>query len=118
MAIWPTALPQYVNQSGYTENRAKAKLETEMDTGPVVMRNLFNAVPTTFNIVMTMSTAQVATLEDFYGATTYNGTAQFTWIHPRTGVDPTTMRFIGNPPKISYKSYDYYNVSFSVEITA
>ena len=122
MSVWPTTLPQYVNQSGYSETRAKAKLETEMDTGPVVMRNLFNAVPTTFNIVMTMTNAQVSDLEIFYGSTTYNGTAIFTWEHPRKTTEAVpvaaNMRFIGNPPKIAYKAFDAFNVSFSVEITA
>ena len=120
MSAWPATLPQYVNQSGYSETRAKAKLETEMDSGPVVMRNLFNAVPTVFNIVMTMTNDQVSDLETFYGLTTYNGTATFTWEHPRKTTEAVpvaaTMRFKGNPPKYSYKSYDYFNVSFSVEI--
>jgi hypothetical protein len=112
---WPTSLPQYVDIAGYTEKRGSAKLETQMDSGPEQMRNLFTAVPVYFTINLTLTSAQVTVLDTFYYTTTKNGTLEFDWLHPRTYAS-ATMRFFGEPPSIGYKAYDAFTASFSVEI--
>ncbi len=116
MALWDVSLPQYVNDKGYTESRANGKLETSMDSGPKQMRNLFTDTPTDFAITMSMTSAQVTTLDTFYYTTCKNGTLEFTWIHPRTYATPVTMRFTGNPPSIVSKAYNTFTVTFTVEI--
>jgi len=112
---WPATLPQYVDASGYSEKRGNAKLQTQMDSGPEQMRNLYTAVPVYFSVTTTLTSAQVSTLDEFYYITTKNGTLEFDWIHPRT-YSEATMRFFGEPPTIAYKAYDAFTVSFSVEI--
>lgn len=117
MNVWPVTLPQYVNQDGYTQKRISGKIETEMDTGPAVMRNRFTATPVVFNLAITMTNAEVTVLENFYVTTCKNGTEEFTWLHPRTGAG-AVMRFIGEPPDIRHLSGSDsdFVVTFTVEI--
>jgi hypothetical protein len=115
MATWPVTLPQHINAGGYSEQRGTSKLETQMDSGPVMMRNLFTAVPTSYKFSLTLTSDQVDTLEAFYSDTCLNGTLPFDWYHPRKRTS-AEMRFIGNPPQITSKAYDAYTVSFSTEI--
>ncbi len=115
MAAWPGTLPQYVDIRGYKEQRQQGKLETAMDSGPMQMRNLYTATPVNFTVTMTMTNAQLSTLDTFYYTTTKNGTESFTWIHPRTYAG-VTMRFKGAPPQKAFKAYDAFTVGFSLEI--
>lgn len=114
MATWDTSLPQYADISGFGETPQVAKLETQMDTGPKHMRNLYTSVPKQYTIVITCTDTQVDTFEDFYSIECANGTLEFTWVHPRKHTE-ATMRFIGNYA-VSYKAYDAYTVKFIVEI--
>lgn len=120
MASWITydsgSLPQYVDASGYSEQRGLGKIETEMDTGPRVMRSLYTSVPTVFTISLTMTSAQVTTLLNFYYTECDNGVSEFTWYHPRTNATVTNMRFLGAPPSIVQRNYDAFTVSFTVEV--
>lgn len=120
MANWTTydggSLPQYPDASGYSEQPGNGKIETEMETGPVVMRSLYTSVPTVYSVRLTMTSDQVDTLLAFYYTECSNGVSQFTWVHPRTHAS-ADMRFLGSPPKIAVKAYNAYTVSFTVEIT-
>lgn len=106
MATWPASLPQSVQQQGYGEPFGNTAIRSEVDKGPAKMRQRFTAAISNFNITMILTTAQVATLETFYITTLAGGTAQFTWVHPRTAAAVTTMRFV-KPPQISALGANY-----------
>lgn len=112
---WPSTLPQYPDQSGFGEDRVSGKIETEMDSGPNVQRSIFTATPVRFSIQLTLDTDQVGYLDTFYTDTCKNGTLEFNWIHPRTLSD-VEMRFVGSPPSVSFKGYDYFTASMTVEV--
>jgi len=113
--IWDVGLPQYVNQTGYKEQRQLGKIESKMDSGPKQMRNLYTAVPVRFTFNLTLTDSQVTLLDEFYYSTCKNGTETFTWMHPRTYAT-VDMRFIGNPPAISAISDRMFKATFTVEI--
>ena len=114
MRVWPTTLPQYINQGGYSEQRVDGKLVTAMDSGPTITRSLFSATPVTYSVELTLTSVQVDTLDLFYYTTCKNGVLPFLWMHPRNHT-ATNIRFT-SVPSIKGKSHDTFNVSFSMEI--
>lgn len=114
MDIWPATLPQFVNQTGYGEQRVDGKLTTKMDSGPTVNRSLFSATPVNYKVTLTLTSAQVSILDTFYYSTCKNGVLAFTWIHPRTYAE-ADVRFV-SVPSISNMGYDTFKVTFSMEI--
>lgn len=114
MDTWPTTLPQFVNQSSYTEQRVDGKLTTSMDSGPAVTRSLFTATPVDYVVTLTLTSAQVDILDAFYYTTCKNGTLAFSWVNPRTFAT-ASVRFT-SVPSIKGAGYDTFTVSFSMEI--
>lgn len=113
---YPVTLPQYPDQTGYTEQRTSGKIMSEMDSGPSYMRAVFTATSTIFDLQLTMTTAQTDTFDTFYYTTCKQGVEAFDWLHPRTG-DSAECRFYGEaPPSYMYRGADYFTVSFKLEV--
>lgn len=91
MPVWPTtgSFPQVVMYEGYQEDVPLTTVRTTMDTGPQKVRRRFTAGPRPFKVQLALTTAQVATLDDFFVNTCYGGALSFTWTHPRTGAGGT-----------------------------
>ena len=113
--MWDTSLPQYVNQSGYKEQRVSGKLESKMDSGPMQMRSIYTATPIRFTVRMTLTNSQTSLLDTFFYSVCKNGTETFIWMHPRTH-DSAFMRFVGKPPGYASATDDDFHTSFTVEI--
>ena len=114
MNIWPETLPQFVNQSGYSEQRVDGKLTTNMDSGPSINRSLFSATPFNYSVTLTLTSAQVDILDTFYYTTCKNGVLAFSWIHPRNFTE-AEVRFT-SVPSVTNIGYDAFRASFSMEI--
>jgi hypothetical protein len=86
---------------GYDSGVDDAKLRTEMDAGPAKIRRRFTAVPEAMNVRLVMTATQLNAASPngfmaFYVTDTSHGSAEFTWVNPRTG-SVATCRFVGAP---------------------
>jgi hypothetical protein len=113
---WPGSLPQKV-RTDYTENAGVLILSTPMDAGPAKRRRRGN-MPNTVNVGFYMTTAQVATLENFV-QNTIKGTARFDFPQPRTG-GTVEVRLVpqgdGRLYSVSYYSPTEWLVDMNLEI--
>jgi len=99
------ALPAFPNinqkvlQDGYSETPETNQAKFQPDVGPPLLRMRTSIAQTIFTIKQWLSSSDWDTLRSFYYTTLLNGTQQFTWVHPRTGV-AATFQFEGPAPKL------------------
>ncbi len=96
VAVWPADLPSDVLRQGYDEACAPVKLRTQMDAGPPKQRRRFTAGVKPLTVVLSLTRAQVATLEAFHDDTLQGGALPFEWTHPRT-LATVQFRFVDEP---------------------
>jgi len=82
MYIWPTDLPQYVQQDAYTETIIDPVLRTTMDAGPVKTRLRFTMVPEQFTVSLLLTQVQRLSFLNFYKSSLNYGVDVFSWHHP------------------------------------
>lgn len=82
MAVWPTSLPPLGN-IGARISADDSVARSQMDAGPPSRRNRFTASTKSVSYTMTLSGAQVATLDTFFHDTLRSGALAFDWIDPR-----------------------------------
>ncbi len=112
---FPTTLPQYVLESGYSETLEPQTVESQMDTGPAKVRRRFTKSIQKFSVQMLLTPAQTDTFLAFWQTTCLGGSIPFDWVHPRTRT-ALTMRFRNPPPTISTTGGGTANaVSFTLE---
>lgn len=87
--VWPPSLPQE-QFLGLTEQEQDARLRTQMDAGPAIMRRRFTATVRDFTIPILLNGTQRQTLDTFYITTLLEGVLAFEWVDP---VDDTTVSF-------------------------
>lgn len=97
--VWPVTLPNFVQESGYSEKLPSLAIETSMDTGPGKTRKRFTTNVRPFGFAVKMSAAQLAIFDNFYVVTLAGGTLKFDWVHPRTRA-PATFQMRLPPPAI------------------
>lgn len=113
---WPTTLPSFVQEGGYTEALQDQTVESNVDAGPAKIRRRFTKSLRKFGITLQMLPAQVTIFETFWQNTVKGGSLPFDWVHPRTRV-AATLRF--RTPAPSYTTGGggaYVIVSFALEI--
>jgi hypothetical protein len=113
MPSWPTTLPEYVLEGGYSEQLPKNTIETEMDAGPMKTRRRFTKVFRKFQVTMIMDPAQAGVFETFYLTTCGSGSVPFDWLHPRTRAN-MSFRFTQPPPQYQPFGGNYVRVAFSL----
>lgn len=113
---WPVTLPELPSRN-YSEDNGKLILRSPMDKGPAKQR-LQGKRPANLNLTFEMTTAQVGYFETFV-LDTLEGVKRFTLKHPRK-LTQVECRIIpqgdGKLYDIGYGNYDYWPVSFQVEI--
>lgn len=114
MPVWPTTLPQYVLEQGYSENAPDQSIESQVDGGPVKQRRRYTTNFRPLKVTIRCEPDEVATFEDFYYDTLLGGTLTFDWVHPRTQA-ACVMRFRKPAPSIR-PSGDAVDISMSLEI--
>jgi hypothetical protein len=87
--VWPVALPQSLEISGYSESVADNLLEYQPDTGPTITRrrSTAGAYPISGSIVLTES--QLGVFKTFFYTTVLSGSLPFTFpiqVSPSIGV--------------------------------
>lgn len=113
MPVWPTQLPTYVLESGYSEALPRNTVESEMESGLPKVRRRFTKVFRKFQVTMILNVSQAAVFETFYLTTCASGAIAFDWVHPRTRA-AMSMRFSGQPPSFSPFGGNYVRVQFSL----
>ena len=83
---WPFGLTDTPDTEGYQELPAKNAIREEMDSGPPSLRRVATSGPKQYNCQFSLTTAEVATFETFYVTTLSDGTDEYQWNDPRTGV--------------------------------
>src|SRR5574343_16922 len=112
---WPASLPQ-VPQKGYSEDIGVNVQVTPMEQGPAKYRRR-GRKPAKLSVSFIMTTAQVATLENFV-ENTIKGVARFGFTHPRTNavVETRIIPSDGVYYKLTYLAPGFYTVSSTFEI--
>lgn len=82
METWPSTLPQYPDQQGFSETIRDPVLRTAMDAGPEKARLRYTAVPEQYKMTMHMTKEQRATFVNFYKSSLGYGVDEFYWYHP------------------------------------
>jgi hypothetical protein len=82
-ASWPSSLPQYVLEQGYTEALADQFIETSMDAGSPKRRRRFTRENRQFSISLACTDLQSQVFEQFYDIMLGGGSLPFDWVHPR-----------------------------------
>lgn len=115
---WPPSLPQAPRLRDTRELLGRQALRTEMDEGIAKVRRRQSAGVDRFPLGLILTTAQVATLRDFFRSTSAGGALAFEWKHPHTG-NTIDLRFLTEPeivglaPRVSGQVR--YRVAFDVE---
>lgn len=114
MATWPTGIPDYVLQNGYTESPPNNIIRTQMDKGPAKIRRRTTANVRPISAMMELTAEQVEIFDSFFVDDCKDGSLRFEWNHPRTGA-PVEFRFVGQPEYTPIGG-DTWIVRFNLEI--
>jgi hypothetical protein len=113
---WPTTLPQ-VPQRGYSEQGGVNIIRSQTDTGPAKQRRRA-ASANKLSVSFLMTTAQVATFEDFV-INSLKGVSRFYFKHPRL-LTTQEVRIVpsgsGDEYTVDYHVPGYWMVKFNLEI--
>ena len=111
--VWPPSLPQFVQESGYSESLPDQTIETSMSAGPPKIRRRFTASFRPIQCTIMCTAAQAETFETFDLTTLRGGSLPFDWVNPRTQT-PATFRF--RKPVPQYSPFGGNNVMISMRL--
>lgn len=111
---WPSALPQRLNQSGFTNTLPDNTIRSNMDVGPDKVRRRDVSAPEPIQGAIVATAAEYSDLVTFYNTTTASGSVAFNWTHPITG-DAVEYLFTA-PPSITAISGTHYTITLQMEI--
>lgn len=102
MPAWPSNLPQFFQEGGYSETLPNQRIESQNDSGPPKVRRRFttNWRPIEGDIWCTGEQAE--DFEEFFEDDLAGGTLSFTWVNPITQ-DAQTFKFRGGAPRKSVR---------------
>lgn len=113
---WPNTLPQ-VPQRGYSEQGGVNLVRSQTDTGPAKQRRRA-ASANKLSVSFLMTTAQVATFEDFV-LNSLKGVSRFYFTHPRL-LTQQEVRIVpsgsGDEYTVDYHAPGYWMVKLTLEI--
>lgn len=114
--VWPTTLPQLVEQDGFQETPPNTTLVSTMDVGPKKIRRRSTKGVRAFAVRMYMTQTQRDTFDAFYETTTKSGSLSF--MFPRPGSEVSTEMWFKAGDTPSYGSPEAGNiyVSFNLEM--
>lgn len=113
-ALWPTTLPAFVLEDGYSETLNDQSVESQTDTGNPKIRRRTTKLIQTFDVTIQMTTSQRADFLTFWNTTLAGGTLTFDWVHPLTRA-ATTFRFRKPPPVFSSVGGTLVRCRFKIE---
>ncbi len=108
--VWPSSLPQFPIDSGYSEEPEDNVLRSPTDIGPGKSRRRYTAVTVKTGYSVVMDGAQVTTFTTWWTDTLFDGAIPFQHTHPRAG---TAVRF---RPVAPFKLEHYSGADYLVTL--
>lgn len=99
---WPSNLPQFVMEQGFSETLPSAKVESQMEAGPSKARPRYTTAPRIFTATVAMTPEQKEVFDAFYEDVLHFGTLEFDWVEP-VSQSLAEFRFVNPPPKWSVR---------------
>jgi hypothetical protein len=115
-AAWPSTLPEYVLEQGFSEAEPDQLMITSMEAGRPKTRRRYTTNNELFTAALAMTAAQRQIFQDWFRDDLRGGSLPFTWVHPlyRTAM---TFMFRKPVPKWSVRG-NAHIVSFALERAA
>ncbi len=113
VATWPAGLPQFVQESGYSESLGDNTIESQVDSGQPKSRPRFTASWRPIQATIWLTAAEKAVFETFYKHTLNSGTEDFFWVNP---IDQSVARFRFRRPPPRYGVFGSVNVAAAINL--
>jgi len=114
MEIWPTALPNYPDDGGFTETFKASAFVSPMDVGPPKVRPSGTKSRQMVSASYKLTRSQMLSF-DLFLSDISGGADAFYWPHPRLA-HYVTAKMV-NTPNRSHLQYHWYQLSVELEIT-
>lgn len=109
---WPASLPQMLRLEGLNAQRKSSVIRTQMDAGPVKVRQRYTVTTKEFTGTVLLTETQRKTLEEWYQNTLGSGVLRFEMIDPQT-LQFAEFRFIEDYQETSVDGY--WEISMTLE---
>jgi hypothetical protein len=113
--VWPSDLPQKLEQTTYSETLPSVTVRTEMDSGAPKVRRRFTAGIENIQGTMLLTRDEAETLDTWFNETLQGGAVSFQWKHPRRETEDVEMRFL-EPPSLAARGAINFTASMSLEV--
>jgi len=113
MVTWPASLPQGAFVDNWQESVEDAITEFTVEVGPPKRRRRISSPQRLVEHTIVITTAQRATLLDFYEDDLSNGTLPFDWVHPIDGGSAVTWQF-REPPQFQLISGSHFTANLKL----
>jgi hypothetical protein len=90
MVDWPSDLANVLKLTGATDQRVGAKIRSDVEVGPAIVRRRYTTSIRNVSIPVVMTHAERAIFDAFYVDDLVEGTLSFNWVDPK---DDTTVSF-------------------------
>lgn len=104
--VWPTSLPQYFQESGFSQSRDDGVVAFPTDIGPGKRRPRFTKDRQISKGALFLTETQKDTLDVFYRNTLIGGTQRFVWVDPYLRTD--RVYEFQKPPFFATLGFDTY----------
>lgn len=92
VAQWPSELPSLPQRAGWGYTDGENVIRTDMDAGPPKRRRRSTDAVDSQAVALNLTTAQRDVLHSWYKLVLLDGSLEFSWTSPLTGL-PVTMAF-------------------------
>lgn len=114
--VWPTSLPEFVLNDGFSEQPPTTGTATKMDSGPKKRRRRFTAGERPLKVKLALTEDQVEILDSFFVDDLAGGALTFDWVHPRTGATVEMVFTDCKPPRYSTPGGEKWYAEMELEI--
>ena len=115
---WPTTLPQFVLESGYSRTRRTNVVRTTTSTGPAKVRRRNTKRIDDIQFSMIMSKSELDIFETFFFSDLGLGTLSFNFPEPEDSTSTIEVRFSSEQQAYAITpepGTGYFSVAFSLE---
>lgn len=115
---WPSSLPQYVLEEGYSRNLRSNVIRTNNSLGEAKVRRRNTKIIYDLNVSMVMSTTQFSTFETFFQNTIGLGALSFNFPKPENPSTTIEVRIVTEQQAYSVTpetGTGYFIVGFTME---
>jgi hypothetical protein len=107
MAEWPSSLPNYLLQDGFSKTYADNLVRQDMSVGPPKARRRSTSGVTPIKGRQVLTSTQLATFSTFFETTLSDGATTFTWVDPITRAT-ASFKFASPPTVTTTGGPDFY----------